>query len=805
MFVAFFLGLSLSPYFGADDVNNDKALEVPVEISLLAEQRGLFYYPRDAEYPFTGEVNAGPERGKVKDGKKEGLWIRHHDNGQVAHEGAYKNGKREGPWAFFNRQGTKDQASSITYRNGEKVSETVGAVNRSDESSAVSLLSDLLEKDGHFYYPRDAEHPFTGEVTGGPARGQIKDGKKEGLWIRRHDNNQFAHEGAYKNGKREGLWSYYYKDGQLKRKGAYNNGEAEGLWVHYYEDGQLSREGVYKNGEAEGSWVYYSNDGQLFREGEYENGTREGPWSSFYDNEQLARKGEFKNGKRNGSWSFYFENGQLAREGEFQSGQEEGHWIYYHDNGQTRAEANFNNGEHEGSWVEYAESGVKLESSDEALDVYIPAQFFLSILFEKDGLFYYPKNSRAPFTGEITVGREQGKVEDGKREGPWVFYHRNSEVESSGAFRNGEREGPWVMYWPNGQMQSNGKYIGGSEAGWWQFFHSNGQLEAEGRYHSGKAKGPWSFFYETGMRSEGISDVYIDGEEIPQADVVEDSAPLVDSRKLLTENQLSEKAQKIFSRFQSCSDEPVTFIPVLERDSQDEPFNQILIISTHLDVECLSKINRATERSVREVLHQSVGTVRENTEYDPSIEFRWKAAYVSGHRYQVASMESPDEMGCAEFCFYMTGDLIRDSGNYYYLFYPSDGGVFAKMIAEGLMSFSARNSTHSRGTVFDVNTKKVFRTPSGGIDWPKSYESYLMEGHLILRGAKAFNWEVSPESKEWGGAFWFDSKRTIAGDIIELLDIPDGRCFKRHKFDYYLRRYLILAGKEELCVEHHGG
>ena len=44
-------------------------------------------------------------------------------------------------------------------------------------------------------------------------------------------------------------------------------------------------------------------------------------------------------------------------------------------------------------------------------------------LVVRDGL-HYKKFSDVPFTGEVT-GLFQGKVKNGKREGPWVYYDEN--------------------------------------------------------------------------------------------------------------------------------------------------------------------------------------------------------------------------------------------------------------------------------------------------------------------------------------------------------------------------------------------
>jgi hypothetical protein len=46
-------------------------------------------------------------------------------------------------------------------------------------------------------------------------------------------------------------------------------------------------------------------------------------------------------------------------------------------------------------------------------------------LVEREGLFY-KKFSDVPFTGK-TTGNEQGSLKNGKKDGPWVYYHDNAQ------------------------------------------------------------------------------------------------------------------------------------------------------------------------------------------------------------------------------------------------------------------------------------------------------------------------------------------------------------------------------------------
>ena len=87
-------------------------------------------------------------------------------------------------------------------------------------------------------------------------------------------------------------------------------------------------------------------------------------------------------------------------------------------------------------------------------------------LVEREGLFY-EKFTVVPFTGKIDEGLERGSFQNGKRDGLWVGYYENGQLEFQGDFRDGVRDGPWVHYRENGQLWSEGTFKDGKEEGLW--------------------------------------------------------------------------------------------------------------------------------------------------------------------------------------------------------------------------------------------------------------------------------------------------------------------------------------------------
>jgi antitoxin component YwqK of YwqJK toxin-antitoxin module len=102
---------------------------------------------------------------------------------------------------------------------------------------------------------------------------------------------------------------------------------------------------------------------------------------------------------------------------------------------------------------------------------------------ERGGV-HYNKFTDVPFTGKIT-GEFQGKLKNGKKEGPWVSHHKNGQLSSKGTFKNGWKEGPWVTYYDNGQLETKGDYKNMRFEGPWVVYHDNGQLMSKGTYKDG--------------------------------------------------------------------------------------------------------------------------------------------------------------------------------------------------------------------------------------------------------------------------------------------------------------------------------
>tara|TARA_B110000285_G_C15076312_1_gene590946 strand:+ start:1095 stop:1580 length:486 start_codon:yes stop_codon:yes gene_type:complete len=119
-------------------------------------------------------------------------------------------------------------------------------------------------------------------------------------------------------------------------------------------------------------------------------------------------------------------------------------------------------------------------------------------LVKRDGI-YYPQFSDVPFTGKVT-GKSQGSFKNGKKEGDWVSYSDNGQLEAKGNYKNGRQEGDWTGYWSmNGQLLYSITYKNGKPHGEWVSYHPNGELDDKGKFQNGKKEGVWVVYYNDGV------------------------------------------------------------------------------------------------------------------------------------------------------------------------------------------------------------------------------------------------------------------------------------------------------------------
>ena len=126
-------------------------------------------------------------------------------------------------------------------------------------------------------------------------------------------------------------------------------------------------------------------------------------------------------------------------------------------------------------------------------------------LVERDGITYEVLSTE-PYSGSVyteyeKLGRvKNGEYVDGLKEGPWILYYENSQLDRKGSYKSGNRVGPWEFYLESGQLKIASSFNkDGEQEGLLELYYKNGQLEVRSFYKKGKENGPVEVYYENGQ------------------------------------------------------------------------------------------------------------------------------------------------------------------------------------------------------------------------------------------------------------------------------------------------------------------
>lgn len=170
-----------------------------------------------------------------------------------------------------------------------------------------------------------------------------------------HDQEGKQNGYTDKNGK-QGKWIYYGKDrpeagipaeGKVE-EGNYKDDRKEGIWIKYHNDGVTPKlKGEYENNRPKGSYIKYHANGKIKEMGTYEKGQYHDSLKRFHENGTLEFETIYNDlGKEQGKVRFYYPNGQVEYEYTSNNGKVTGKAVRYYENGDIKEIMNFNeNGE----------------------------------------------------------------------------------------------------------------------------------------------------------------------------------------------------------------------------------------------------------------------------------------------------------------------------------------------------------------------------------------------------------------------------------------------------------------------------
>ncbi len=146
-------------------------------------------------------------------------------------------------------------------------------------------------------------------------------GKKQGKWIyfgkdrpeEGYPPNGKIEEGTYKDDRKEGLWIKYHNDGVTPRlKGEFVNNRPKGSYVKYHPNGKIKEQGSFERNLYRDSLIRYNENGKVEYEANYNvEGKEQGKIKYYYANGQIEFEYVAQNGNPVGKAVRYYENGDV--------------------------------------------------------------------------------------------------------------------------------------------------------------------------------------------------------------------------------------------------------------------------------------------------------------------------------------------------------------------------------------------------------------------------------------------------------------------------------------------------------------
>ncbi len=147
------------------------------------------------------------------------------------------------------------------------------------------------------------------------------EGRKQGRWIYfGKDRPQEGYpadgkieEGDYKDDRKEGKWIKYHNDGETpKLVGEYVNNRPQGPYVKYFANGKVKEQGTFVRNLYQDSLKRFHENGKVEYQAKYnETGKEQGSVKYFYPNGQVEFEYTANDGKPTGKAVRYYENGDI--------------------------------------------------------------------------------------------------------------------------------------------------------------------------------------------------------------------------------------------------------------------------------------------------------------------------------------------------------------------------------------------------------------------------------------------------------------------------------------------------------------
>lgn len=180
-------------------------------------------------------------------------------------------------------------------------------------------------------------------------------GRKQGKWLKRYDNNKIRYTGQFIDDKPVGEFKYFNEDGELSSVISNKGDSAKATFYHV--NGTVLGEGKYHRQKRTGIWKHYDADGDISSQEVYENGVKNGPARIYYKDGRVAKDLSYDKGKVEGKVTEYFPDGKPKQESHYEAGKLEGMVKHYKTNGKIWIKGYYTDNVRDKVWVYYKPEG----------------------------------------------------------------------------------------------------------------------------------------------------------------------------------------------------------------------------------------------------------------------------------------------------------------------------------------------------------------------------------------------------------------------------------------------------------------
>lgn len=223
-------GLLYANCFGLLSCQNDKnngETQANVENSITIDS--VEYFPNSKQIS---------RKGKLTNGKRDGIWIDYYESGDVWTKKSYVQGNLDGEWSSYMQNGQIEVKG--VYVQGKFDGERYEYYEDGKIKLKASYIQGKSVGDTTFkYYPSGKIYNIERNLNNA----------RDGECVYYYENGKIKSVENYIQGGSSGVSTYYFENGDVQRKEAYEQGLPSGDFVSYYENGKVEKEENYYNGE----------------------------------------------------------------------------------------------------------------------------------------------------------------------------------------------------------------------------------------------------------------------------------------------------------------------------------------------------------------------------------------------------------------------------------------------------------------------------------------------------------------------------------------------------------------------------